>query len=115
MSDNLKSWLPGQSGNPAGKPKGTPTRKTILKRFLNCGSGEKDATGKEMTVYEVMILKQIRKALTDDDLASFKTLTELFEGKAMDNKKISLGDELAGLSKEEKEARLQKLLKKGKK
>jgi hypothetical protein len=31
---NLTPWQAGQSGNPAGKPKGSLNRSTILKRYL---------------------------------------------------------------------------------
>lgn len=32
---NLKSWKPGQSGNPAGKPKGTKHISTLIQELLN--------------------------------------------------------------------------------
>ena len=32
--DNLKSWLPGQSGNPSGKPKGIKNLSTWIREFL---------------------------------------------------------------------------------
>lgn len=34
-TDTLKSWKPGQSGNPAGKPKGALNLSTHIKNMLN--------------------------------------------------------------------------------
>ncbi len=35
ISQNLKPWKPGQSGNPNGKPKGTKHLSTWIKEMLN--------------------------------------------------------------------------------
>jgi len=34
-NQNLKPWKPGQSGNPAGKPKGTKHISTLIQELLN--------------------------------------------------------------------------------
>lgn len=33
-NDNLKPWQPGQSGNPAGRPKGSRNLKTVIQDML---------------------------------------------------------------------------------
>ncbi len=84
--DNIKGheFKPGQSGNPAGRPKGIPNSKTILQRFL--ALEEKIAnpvTGVEesMSQLEIMYLKQIAKA-RKGDLQAMKEVIDRYEGKA---------------------------------
>lgn len=85
-------WKPGESGNPAGRPKGIPNSKTILQRFL--ALEEKIAnpvTGVEenMSQLEIMYLKQIAKA-RKGDLQAMKEVIDRYEGKAQQTVDMNL-------------------------
>ena len=114
--DNLKSWKKGQSGNPAGKPKGAQSNKTILKKFLAVKMQQKNPfTGEmeEMTVKELINLKQIANAL-EGDLATYKELADREEGKVTNNVDISTKGESLNYSKEQRDKRLKELIEKQK-
>lgn len=77
-------FKPGVSGNPLGKPKGTISTKTILKRFLEISqqktnqlTGEKE----NLTIAEQMALTLIGKALKGD-IKAFQEVYDRYEGKA---------------------------------
>src|ERR1700679_247797 len=56
-----KSWKPGQSGNLAGKPKGTKNSKTILREMLALMTNETNpTTGQKMTEHEVLMYRWIQ-------------------------------------------------------
>lgn len=87
-----KGFKPGQSGNPAGRPKGIPNSKTILQRFL--ALEEKIAnpvTGVEesMSQLEIMYLKQIAKA-RKGDLSAMKEVIDRYEGKPQQTVEMNL-------------------------
>ena len=87
------TWKPGQSGNPAGRPKGALGRATILKKFMNLtykdskgltkpqpfGSDDKTP----LTVREAVELALIRKAL-GGDVSAIKQIREDEFGKVPD-------------------------------
>ena len=72
-------FKPGQSGNPAGRPKGLISRKTILEYFLF--EADIDKLGivknkpawwddvKPKKIYEVMTIAMAQKAMSGDDRA----------------------------------------------
>lgn len=74
-----KPWGAGESGNPKGRPKGTPSRKTILEYYLfEADMAEMDikvskaAWGnkvKPTKLYEVMTLAMAIKAMNGDHKA----------------------------------------------
>ena len=80
---NLKSFKPGQSGNPAGKPKGIPNTKTRLYRLLTIMQEvDNPITGirEGFTVAEQMDLAQIQQAIKGDTRA-YNALVDRLEGK----------------------------------
>ena len=92
-AENLigKGFKPGQSGNPAGRPKGIPNAATRYKRFLELTEKVKNpVTGIEekMTVAEVMDLMVIAKA-RKGDLAAYKEILDRLEGKATETVKMN--------------------------
>lgn len=71
-------FKPGQSGNPAGRPKGARNRSTIARRWLeviekhvNPISGEKE----ELTQEDIITLAQINKARKGDS-SSYRNLLD---------------------------------------
>ncbi len=65
-------WKEGESGNPAGKPKGTLSFKTIIKRWMEAKMDEVDPeTGEtvKMTLADIITLKQFQKAKKGDTRA----------------------------------------------
>lgn len=75
----------GEVRNPKGRPVGSKNTKTILERFLNLEMKQKNPFTQEieqMTVLELMNLKQIANAL-EGDLQAFKEIIDRHEGKVM--------------------------------
>ena len=73
----------GEVRNPNGRPIGSKNTKTILERFLNLEMKQKNPFTQEieqMTVLELMNLKQIANAL-EGDLAAFREIIDRHEGK----------------------------------
>jgi hypothetical protein len=75
LDKGRKSWEPGQSGNPDGKPAGTRNRATYIQKYADAVLRDKDGKTKEqpfkmdggpLTVEEAMDLAQIKKALNGD-------------------------------------------------
>ena len=73
---NLNRWQPGQSGNPAGKPKGTRSLSTILREALD---KEVPKVGVNMTYGEAIIRKLMGGAL-HGDMRAIKLIFERMEG-----------------------------------
>jgi phage terminase large subunit-like protein len=85
--ENLKSYKPGESGNLAGKPKGLKHKSTIARRIFEMRGVLPDAQmdtlkkmcpeiTDEMTVGEIMFIIQTHKAITKQDTAAFKAITD---------------------------------------
>ena len=82
--ENLQMAKKGEIKNPNGRGTSKNT-KTILERFLNLEMKQKNPFTQEieqMTVLELMNLKQIANAL-EGDLAAFKEIIDRYEGKVM--------------------------------
>ena len=80
--ENLQMAKKGEVKNPNGRGTSKNT-KTILERFLNIEMKQKNPFTQEieqMTVLELMNLKQIANAL-EGDLAAFKEIIDRHEGK----------------------------------
>ena len=80
--ENLQMAKKGEVKNPKGRGTSKNT-KTILERFLNLEMKQKNPFTQEieqMTVLELMNLKQIANAL-EGDLAAFKEIIDRHEGK----------------------------------
>ena len=78
-------WKKGESGNPAGKKPGTKSAKTILKKFLSMEKNILNPLSDEfedMSIAEIMHLKQIASAL-QGDLAAYKEILDRMEGKSV--------------------------------
>ena len=76
--ENLKSWSPGQSGNPNGRPKGSKNRSTIAKRWLESNQKFKNPiTNEEETLSQedIMSLALIKKA-RNGDVNAYKALED---------------------------------------
>lgn len=66
-------WKPGESGNPAGKPKGTISWKTTFKKWLEAETDEENPISKaieKMTQLDKITLMQIKKARNGDTRAA---------------------------------------------
>jgi len=74
VQQNLKSWQKGQSGNPAGRPKGARNLKTIVRDLLNDRDAYKhldiEYTHQTLTPIEAIILALTQKALSGSDQAA---------------------------------------------
>ncbi len=78
-----KQFKKGKSGNPNGKPKGTLSSKTILKRFMGIKQDvQNPITGaqEKLTVAEILYIQQLAKA-RKGDLAAFREIMDRWEGK----------------------------------
>ena len=74
---NLRPFKPGQSGNPKGKPKGTISLVSILKKKLS----EMDR-GSRKTFAELFIQKYLlKKAIVDEDMRIMKDVIDRIDGK----------------------------------
>lgn len=76
-----KEFKPGVSGNPAGKPVGTLSFKTIIKKWMAVEMDETDPeTGqkKKMTLADIITLRQFQKAKRGDS-RSFELLKNHIE------------------------------------
>lgn len=88
---NLIPPVAGEVRNPNGRPLGSKNTKTILERFLNLEMKQKNPFTQEieqMTVLELMNLKQIANAL-EGDLAAFKEIIDRHEGKITQKTELS--------------------------
>lgn len=81
--NDITPWQPGQSGNPAGKPKGTRNRSTIVRRWL-------EAKGKleGLNVADELVLALIEKA-SQGDVNAFKELFDSGYGKLTEKTQLS--------------------------
>lgn len=77
--DNLKpAWNKGESGNPAGRPKGSKNRSTIARRWLEVNQNLKNPlTGENETMSQedLMTLALIKKA-REGDVNAYKALMD---------------------------------------
>lgn len=92
---NLIPPQKGEIRNPNGRPIGSKNTKTILERFLNIEMKQKNPFTQEteqMTVLELMNLKQIANAL-EGDLAAFKEIIDRHEGKVQQKTDITTDGE----------------------
>jgi hypothetical protein len=76
--DNLKHWPKGESGNPAGRPKGAKNRSTIARKWLEVNQSLKNPlTGEQETMSQedLMTLALIKKA-REGDVTAYKALMD---------------------------------------
>lgn len=94
---NLTPWRPGQSGNPAGKPKGTKHLSTWIQELLEDESfsynlqGKKTKTGAPLkAILEVLVIKAL-----EGDTRAFDLLCKYGYGQKYD---VTSKDEKIGFS-----------------
>lgn len=85
---NLKPWKAGQSGNIAGKAKGTRNRSTIIREILDAAAvealkGKVDLGVEPKTIFDQLVLTQVIKA-SMGDTAAFRELADGAFGKITD-------------------------------
>ena len=76
--ENLKSWSPGQSGNPKGRPKGSKNRSTIARKWLDSKEKFRNPLTGEielLTQEDITTLAQILKA-REGDTPAYKALED---------------------------------------
>ena len=81
-----KPFKAGQSGNPAGKPVGTPNRSTSARKWLATSySFAHPVTGKteKGTIEDAATIAQVQKAL-DGDSGAYRELMDAAHGKVAD-------------------------------
>lgn len=76
---NLKPWAKGQSGNPAGKPKGVRNRSTIIREWLET----KATDDKGGDIADQLVCALIVKA-AEGDVMAFRELFDSGYGKNTD-------------------------------
>lgn len=83
----------GQSGNPNGRPKGSKNRSTIARKWLetnqkklNVLTGEKENLSHE----DLMTLAQIKKAIDEQDVQSYKALMDSAWGSVIQQSDLNL-------------------------
>ena len=82
-ASNLKPFQPGQSGNPAGRPAGSPNRATVARKWLDVTAKVTNPETKEVetgTLEDRVILGLIGRAMKGDPVA-FRELMDSVYGK----------------------------------
>ena len=90
----------GQSGNPKGRPKGSRNRSTIAKKWLTANHKVKNSlTGKDelLSIEDAITLSQIRKAIEDGDVQSYKALMDSAFGGVIQQNDMNLNIEKGNL------------------
>lgn len=102
-TDSPKTWKPGQSGNPAGRPVGSKNFTTKVREAL-----EKIADGKDYTYEEAFIKSILKKAIIDGDTTIQRLIWNYLDGLPSQSVDVtSKGEKLGGnnydlLSEEDK-------------
>ena len=89
--ENLKYWKKGESGNPKGRPKGSPNRNTTAKRWLTTNQKYKNPITQEeevLTQEDIMTLALINKARKGDARAYSELMNSAY-GKAKESVDIT--------------------------
>ena len=84
--EDLIPFKKGQSGNPAGRPKGSKNRSTIIREMLDMMVQVKDDNGVEVwqsNEYR-MVQAIITKAIEKQDVAAFNSIMDNVYGKLKD-------------------------------
>src|SRR4051812_40483598 len=85
--ENLKSYKPGESGNPAGRPKGSQNRSTIARQVLAMEiivpadihkhfAAMYPNLPKKMSIEMLATLQVMRKALSDGEYLHYKAIVD---------------------------------------
>ncbi len=99
--DNLNpAWKKGESGNPKGYPKGKKNRSTIAKKWLEASQKKENVlTGEleKLSHEDLMTLAQIKKAIDDQDVQSYKALMDSAWGGVIQQNDMNLNIEKGNL------------------
>ena len=79
-------WKKGESGNPAGRPKGSKNRSTIIREMLDMMVQVKDDEGNDVwqsNEYR-MVQAILTKAIEKQDVAAFNSIMDNVYGKLKD-------------------------------
>jgi hypothetical protein len=89
--ENLKSWQPGQSGNPKGRPKGAKSLKTRLLELMDIQINYTDLDGNpaQMKVEDALGVALVAKALTTGDIKAIEMIKNELEANAPKDSEIS--------------------------
>ena len=79
-------WKKGESGNPAGRPKGSKNRSTIIREILDLMIKTKDDDGNDVwrTNEYLMVNSMVRKAIEKGDVSAFNAVFDNVYGKLKD-------------------------------
>lgn len=102
--DNLTPWVPGQTGNPKGRPKDLLTRdkvKQVLGRFAQLTKDELlDLSESGSTpALEAMVASVMLKAIEHGDINRFEGLLQRASGKVKDELEVTAPPEIEELRK----------------
>ena len=92
---NLKPFKPGESGNPAGRPKGGKNLSTILQKIVDgnaatiFGKDKIPSSMHDKTVGELLMLKLVALGIKDDRMAIGDVIDRL-EGKPLQTQKTQV-------------------------
>jgi len=88
--ENLIPYQPGQSGNPAGRPKGARSRSTVLAEYAGLKVKKNGLSGEELeaTAEEFAIMALIKKAW-EGDVAAIKEIQDTLYGKITDKTELT--------------------------
>lgn len=75
--DEKGRFIEGVSGNPEGRPKGSISITSAIKRKL-----EEIPAGEKKTYLEAFVLKTLKKAINDEDVQAQKMIWDHVDGKA---------------------------------
>lgn len=94
--DNPKPWQPGQSGNPAGRPKGSRNRATVMRELLELHESMKNPiTGmtENLSQEYIISLAQIAKARKGDTHA-YKAVMDSAYGSPLQKQEVTTEDHI---------------------
>ncbi len=81
---NLTPYQKGQSGNPAGKPKGAKNRSSLAKKWLTATEKARNPITQEiedLTQEDIMMLSMIKAVRVNQDVKAFEMLMDMRFGK----------------------------------
>ena len=103
---NLKPFEPGESGNPSGRPKGSHSVRTALKRKLRKGwqEDEESEDGEKVGTWARQLAEDVAQAIDEGDadkIRSIATIIDQVEGKPQERVEHSGGGKAISIILEE--------------
>lgn len=86
---NPQNLIPAKKGeirNPKGKPKGTKSFKTIMRKFLE--NSKVDVNGTKGDGYMALAATLYKKATTKEDVIAIREILDRIEGKAVQKNEV---------------------------